>query len=140
MSTEENKAIVHRVYSEVINAGNLDRADAFIAVNMIEHEEFPGIGPGLAGFKQVIGMFRAAFPDMTFTAEDTIAEGDHVVARFTMRGTHRGELMGIPATGKSVKINGIDIARISGGKISEHWGQMDTMGLMQQLGAIPTPG
>ena len=85
-------------------------------------------------------MLRSAFPDLKATIEDTIAEGDKVVIRMTWRGTHTGgEFMGIPATGKSVSIGVIDIIRISGGKAVEHWGQMDSMLMMQQLGAIPAP-
>ena len=85
-------------------------------------------------------MFYAAFPDLHTTFEDQIAEGDKVVARVTIRGTHQGEFQGIPATGKEVAFGGILIDHYQDGKVVEHWVQMDMMGLMQQLGAIPTPG
>jgi predicted ester cyclase len=85
-------------------------------------------------------MFLSAFPDTKMTIEDQLAEGDKVTTRWTATGTHTGELMGIPATGKAVTVTGFDITRYSGGKSVEHWGQFDQMGMMQQLGVIPTPG
>lgn len=137
MSIEQNKATMQRIYDDFINTGNLDAADRLIAADVIEHEEFPGTAPGLEGVKQIIAMFRAAFPDLHFTVEDMIAEGDKVVSRVTMRGTHRGEFLGIPPTGKSITVSTIDIARFAGGKVAEHWAVTDNLTMMQQLGVVP---
>jgi len=84
-------------------------------------------------------MFRTAFPDVRFTVEDQIADGDLLANRFTVRGTHQGEFMGIPPTGKQATVSGIDMIRVRDGKVVEHWVQMDQMGLMQQLGLMPSP-
>jgi predicted ester cyclase len=140
MSTEDNKAVVRRFYEEVMNKKNLAAIDEFIDPHGIDHALPPGMPGGIEGSKQFIGMYLAAFPDLHFTVEDMIAEGDRVVSRLTTRGTHKGALMGIPPTGKQVTITGIDINRIVGGKSVEHWLEMDTMGMMQQLGIIPAPG
>jgi steroid delta-isomerase-like uncharacterized protein len=136
---EENKALMRRVYEEVVNTGDLGRADALIAADMVDHEEVPGMPPGIEGFRWFVRTFRAAFPDFRITVEDVLAEGDKVATRFTMRGTHRGEFMGIPPTGKEIAVAGFDVVRIAGGKVVEHWGLGDNLGLMQQLGAIPVP-
>jgi len=141
MSTEQNKALLSRLIKEVFNRGNIRLVDELLAPGFVDHEELPpGIPPGREGVKQLTNMFRSAFPDFKATIDDMIAEGDKVVARQTWSGTHKGEFMGIPPTGKSVSFGVIDIIRIAGGKFVEHWGQMDSMGMMQQLGAIPTPG
>ncbi len=96
--------------------------------------------PGLDGTKQALTMWRAAFPDLTVTAEEMIAEGDKVAVRTVVRGTNSGEFMGMPATGKQVTMTGIEILRIADGKVVERWGELDMMGMMQQLGVIPPPG
>ncbi len=141
MSTEQNKALVRQMVGEIFNRGNMSQADEFLAPDFVEHEQLaPGLLPGREGVKQMISMLRSAFPDFRATIEDIIAEGDKVVLRMTWRGTHKGEFMGVSPTGKSVSFGVIDIIRVAGGKFAEHWGQMDSMGLMQQLGAIPAPG
>ena len=139
MSAEENKTIMRRIF-EVFNTGNLAVADEVIAADVVDHQAPPGVAPGRAGFKQLITMFRTAFPDIQMTIEEIIAEGDRVVARSTMRGTHRGEFMGIPPTGKQFTVTSIDIVHIAGGQGVEHWGNSDDLGMLQQLGVIPTPG
>lgn len=140
MSNERNRELVRRMVEEMFNRGNLNLADEFLAPEFAEREELPpGIPSGREGVIQLTTMLRSAFPDFKATIDDMIAEGDKVVIRQTWRGTHKGEFMGIPPTGKSVSIKVIDIIRVDGGKFVEHWGQMDTMGMMQQLGAIPTP-
>jgi predicted ester cyclase len=139
MSTEDNKAIIRRFYEEVFNRGNL-AVDAFIDPNQVDHFAPPGTPGGLEGAKQTIGMFQTAFPDLHFTVEDMIAEGDKVVARITMSGTQQGAFMGIPPTGKHVTVTAIDFNRLAGGKSVEHWVEMDTLGMMQQLGVVPAPG
>ena len=141
MSTEQNKALFRRLMEEVFDRGNISLNDELFAPDFVEHEELPpGIPAGSEGVKQLSTMFRSAFPDFKATIDDMIAEGDKVVIRQTWSGTHKGEFMGIPPTGKRVSFGVIDIVRIAGGKFVEHWGQMDNMGLMQQLGLIPAPG
>ena len=139
MSAEENKALFRRLVDEFINTGNEAVADEVMTPDFVEHEELGG-PPTREGVKQFFAMFRAAFPDLRVTIEDMIAEGDKVVARLTMRGTHQGEFLGIPPTGKQVTMGVIDIVRVADGKAVEHWGISDQLGLMQQLGAIPAPG
>ena len=139
MSTEQNKAIVRRMY-EILTTGNLDALDEVIAANLADHNPAPGLASGLDGTKQWFAMLRSAFPDFRLTIADMIAEGDKVVARVTVQSTHRGEFMGIPPTGTQVTITGIDIVRIARGQIVERWGEFDNMGMMQQLGVIPSQG
>jgi steroid delta-isomerase-like uncharacterized protein len=139
MAADENKATLQRVY-QAFGAGDLAALDGLFAADFVDHSALPGQAPGLAGTKQTIALFRGAFPDLQLAVEDLVAEGDQVVARVTMRGTHRGELMGIAPTGKAVTMAGMDLVRLAGGKIAERWGQEDMLGLMQQLGAIPAPG
>ncbi|MGD9093188.1 MAG: ester cyclase [Anaerolineales bacterium] len=141
MSTEQNKALFRRMVEEVFNRGNIDLVDEFLAPDFIEREELPpGVPPGREGVKQLTSMLRSAFPDFKATIDDMIAEGDKVVVRMTWRGTHKGEFMGIPPTGKSVSFGVIDITRFAGDKFVEHWGIMDSTSMMQQLGAVPAPG
>lgn len=136
----ENKALARRVFEEMWNKSNLDAVDAIYAPDVVNHELPPGMPEGIEGTKAYFGMFISAFPDTQMTVEDQIAEGDRVVTRWTARGTHTGELMGIPATGKQVTVTGINVDRIAGGRIVEEWGEFDMMGMMQQLGVVPTPG
>ena len=144
MSAEENKATLRRVPDEVFNKGNLDAVDELFTPDYVYHD--PGVPGGeLRGteaFKeQWVSMFRTAFPDLQLTIEDQVAEGDKVVSRYTAQGTHQGELMGIPPTNNPVQIMGMIISRFSEeGKIAEEWNLSDTLGMMQQLGAVPAPG
>ena len=140
MLTEANKASVRRFYDEAFNKKNRAAIDEFIDPNQVDHAAPPGTPGGLAGAKQTIGMYLTAFPDLHFTVEDMIADGDKLVARLTVRGTQQGAFMGIPPTGKHVTVTAIDISRMAGGKSVEHWIEMDTLGMMQQLGVIPAPG
>src|SRR5438132_9641808 len=139
MGEEENKATVRMFYDEVLNRRNLGVIDKVTAENYVDHTAAPGLPPGREGEKQWFAMLRAVFPDGQTTIEDIIAEGDKVVVRGTMTGTHSAEFMGIPATGKQVKISGIDVTRFHEGQSVEHWGQWDVAGLMQQLGVMPPP-
>jgi predicted ester cyclase len=141
MSTEENKAVVRRfndLIGEFFRTGDADALDEVLSPDFVIHQ--PGTPPDLESFKQFLPMFRAAFPDMSYTVEDMIAEGDMVVDRLTWQATHQGELMGIPPTGNLVTVTEMHISRIADGKIVERWGQPDMLGMMQQLGAIPPPG
>ena len=137
--SEENKAIIRRFIEEVLDKRNLDVTDKYVASDFVDHGAPPGTPPGPEGFKQMMGEFFKAFPDFQYTSHDLIAEGDKVVSRGTFSGTHRGEFMGIAATGKRAEISEIHIARMSGGKLVEHWEASDQLGMMQQLGVIPTP-
>jgi len=141
MSTEQNKALVRQLVEEVINQGNISMIDELLIPDFVEHEELPpGIPPGREAPKVLFTMLRSAFPDIKATIEHLIAEGDEVVLHMTWTGTHEGEFMGIPPTGKRISINVIDILGIAEGKFVEHWGVMDSMAMMQQLGVVPAPG
>lgn len=132
---DDLKAKVERIFEEVFNQGKIEVADEIIAPDAVDHEGAGATGPNAV--KEAAAMFRAAFPDLKMTMDDAIAEGNQVACRFTVMGTHRGEFMGIPASGKSVKVSGVDIVRFENGMAVEHWGYMDQMTLMQQLGAMP---
>ena len=136
MSTEDNKLLVRRLFEEVLNQRNLALIDEFFSPNHVEHAS---TGPvhGTEGMKQYYMIYLTAFPDAHYTVEDQIAEGDKVVTRWTARGTHKGELMGIPATGKQGTVTGIGIVRFEGGKLVEAWTEFDALGMMQQLGVVP---
>ncbi len=136
--SEENKAIEGRFIEEVLNKKNLAAADELIAEDFVELDPFPGQEQGREGLKQVLRMLFAAFPDLQWSIEELIAEGAKVVNRFTWRGTHRGEFLGIPPTGRQVTVKGVVIDRIVEGKIADSRILMDIFGLMQQLGVIPT--
>ena len=140
MSIEENKALMHRFYEE-ISKGNLAVVDELIAADVVDHSPFvPEQAPGRQGTLALFTMIRAAFPDLRVTVEDMAAEGDKVVARGAFSGTHKGEFMGIAPTGKQITIRVIEIVRIAGGKMVEHWNVVDSLGMMRQLGAVPPLG
>ena len=140
MPAEENKATVRQFYEEVLNKGNIALIDKISAANYVDHTAQPGTPPGVAGEKLWFEMLRRAFPDGHTTIDDIVAEGDKVVVRATMTGTHKAEFLGIPATGKKIKVSGIDMTRFVNGKSAEHWGQWDTLGMMQQVGVVPPTG
>lgn len=138
---EENKAIVRRIIEEAWNGGNLSVIDDVVVPSYVGHDpSVPMPIQGPEGFKMWVGVARTAVPDFRIHIDDLIAEGDSVSGRITMRGTHRGDLAGIPATGKEVSFSGIFIRRLEDGKFVEGWDQADTMSLMQQLGVMPAPG
>lgn len=137
--SEQNKTNFKRLYEDVFNQGNLAAADELIAPNVIEHQLQPGVDPNASGpelVKQIAKFYRSAFPDLHIKVDDLLAEGDRVAVRVTITGTHQGELMGIPPTGKRVGFGSIDIVRFEEGKFVEHWGETDTMTMMQQLGVV----
>jgi steroid delta-isomerase-like uncharacterized protein len=141
MSTEQNKTIVRRYWEEVWNQGNLAVVDELIAADFDGHPapSDADFGRGPAGQKQLVGLYRGAFPDMRMTIDDMAADGERVVLRWTARGTNTGEMMGMPATGRPSTVTGIVINRLAAGKIVESWTNFDALGMMQQLGVIPTP-
>ncbi len=135
----ENKARMRDFYDEVFNKHNLDAFDEFCTADFVDHNLPPGYAPGREGVKQLFKGFFAGFPDLQVSVEDIIAEGDKVAARVTVRGTHKGEFMGIAATGKEITLSVMDFVRISEGKAVERWGVEDMLGMMHQLGVIPAP-
>jgi steroid delta-isomerase-like uncharacterized protein len=135
---EDAKDLLRRFYAEM-SAGNLDAIDEVVVDSFIEHESFPGIEPNKEGVRQFFQMFRSAFPDMKMEAHEIVGEGDLLCVRGTMSGTHQGEFMGMPPTGKRFEVEGFDMVRVRDGQFTEHWGLFDTMTMMQQLGAIPAP-
>jgi steroid delta-isomerase-like uncharacterized protein/4-oxalocrotonate tautomerase family enzyme len=138
---DTHKAIFQRWFEEAWNKGNFDVADELIDPNFSVHGAGgQAVQTGVEGVKDLVRTWRTAFPDGQMTVDDVIAEGDKVVARLTWRGTHRGDFYGLAATGKSVVATSIGIDRFANGKIVEGWGEVDMLGMMRQLGAIPAPG
>jgi len=132
------EALHRRGFEEGINQKRLDVFDELFTDEYVNYT-FPAPAPGPEGFKQVMGMFFAAFPDMHVAIEEQVAEGDKVASRGTFTGTHTGEFMGIAATGRPVSVSYIDVWRFRDGKAVENWVQMDMLGLMQQLSVVPAP-
>jgi steroid delta-isomerase-like uncharacterized protein len=132
-------AIVRR-YFDAANRDDLAALDDLLSPDVIDHGAYPGQAAGRDGFKQFFAFWRTAFPDLVYTIEDEIADGDRVVVRWTARGTHRGMYHGVAPTGKRVTMSGIQINRLANGKIVEDWTRFDELGLLRQLGAIPANG
>lgn len=134
----QNKQIVKRFLNDLWSKGNLAVADEIIAANHVQHDPAtPNFGKGPDGAKQIVTLYRSAFPDLHFTIDQIVDGDDFVTTRYTARGTHKAELRGIAATNKTAKVEGIFISRISRGKIAETWVVWDALGLMQQLGQVP---
>ena len=130
-------ATARRAY-DLINAGDIDGFGDLLTDDFVEHEETPGLAPTKDGVLEFFRMYRAAFPDLTMSAEEVLVSGDKTVARARATGTHQGEMMGMPPTGKSIDVKLIDIMQFNdAGMICEHWGLVDMLSMMQQLGAIP---
>ena len=144
MSAEKNKALVRRFVQEVQNEHKLDRVAEFMDVHMIDHfydsQGLPQPENTVEAFKKFYSGMLASFPDLKGDIHDMIAEGDKVVTYKTFRGTHKGEFRGIPATGRQISVDVIDIFRVANGKLVEHWLVADWMALMQQIGALPGSG
>jgi steroid delta-isomerase-like uncharacterized protein len=136
--SEHNKAIVRRLFAELWNNGKLSVADEIFTPNYEHHDSStPDFGHGPDSEKKRATLYRTAFPDLHLTIEDVIAEGEAVMARWSCRGTHKGDLNGIAPTGKQFAISGVTVARVSNGKIAEGYVNWDALGLMQQLGVVP---
>lgn len=133
MSAEQNAQIVRRIFSEVVNDNNTGVAAQLIDDNYVNHD-MPAPAPGRQGLLMTLDMFRAGFPDFHVTVEDVVASGDKVASRGYFTGTHTGEFMGIPATGKQIKVAYADIWRAENGKMMENWVQLDNLGMLRQLG------
>ena len=132
---EDLKQLSQRFY-DAVNVGDMDGAMSLVADDFRDHEEFPGISSDRDGVRQFFEMMRSAFPDFRIEVQDMLAEGDRVAVRMQMSGTHQGEFLGMPGTGRRFSTTGIDIIHVVGGKAVEHWGATDTMGMMHQLGAM----
>lgn len=133
----DHAATMKRLYDR-INAGDIDGFGELLAEDFVEHEELPGLEPSKEGVKQLFHMYRAAFPDLRMDVQDVLVSGDKAVARVRATGTHQGEFLGMPATGKSVDVQLIDITRFGDDALArEHWGVFDSLAMLQQLGAIP---
>lgn len=141
MTSHTNEATLRRFYDEAFSKGKLRVVDELTDRNFVDHEPPPpGFKSGVEGLKQIIGALRTGFPDLGVAVNDLVSQGDKVWARTTVTGTHKGSFMNIPPTGKRISFEGMDIVRFSGGKAVEHWGVVDNLGLLTQLGAIPAPG
>ena len=138
MQTQVNSVTARRYYEEVLNERKFDVLDELAVEEYAENDPLPGQGNGREGLKQRVAMIQDAF-GQTFTIEDMVAEDDKVVVRWTGSGSHSGEFLGIPPTGKSFSIAGIDIHRFVDGQMAEHWHVVDQLSLLQQLGVIPQP-
>ena len=139
MSAEENRAVVRRFWG-VWEDGNIGLVDELLAPDYVNHSPgMPDQPTGPEGVKAVVAMFRSGMPDLRVVIDDMIAEDDKVAVRYTIEGTHEGDLFGIPPTGRRVSIESFTVERVSDGKIREHWRITDSLNMMQQLGAIPTP-
>lgn len=138
---EDNKAVIRRLFEEIWNKGNFALIDEIVAPNFTNHDPAtPDLGRGPEAYQQLATRYRTAFPDLQFTLEEIVAEGDKVAVRYTSRGTHQSELSGIAPTGKQVTVTGTFISRLANGKVEESWVNWDALGLMQQLGAVPSIG
>ena len=135
--SEENKALARRWAEDVINQRNLDAVDEIYASDFVGHDPaMPEDTRGVEGAREFYSMYQSAIPDAEITIEDQVAEGDKVVTRWTGRGTHQGELMGVSPSGNRVEVPGITISRIEGGKVVEEWDIYDALGMMQAIGAV----
>ena len=139
MSLAENKAVVRHMF-DAVNASDLDRAHTLVADDVTVHTSIPGIEPGREGFRQFIGVYLSAFPEQGVEVHEMVAEGDRVLVRHTHHVTHGGEFAGMPPSGKQAIVDGLELFRVNNGQIAEMWHHDDLLGLMQQLGAVPTPG
>ena len=137
--SEKNKAVMHRFYDEWVHSGNEDALEEIIAPDCPLYFGSTFMGTGPEAFKQTRTMMYAGFPDLHWTIEEMVAEGEKVAERLTARGTHEGEFMGVAPTGKRVEFQGMAIFHISEGKVLESRGMPDMLGLMQQIGAVPSP-
>ena len=135
VTTEQNKAVYRRFLQEVFNEGRIENVDQFLPPSYVLHDGPPGTPPGPEAVKQIVAMFRSAFPDLKITIEELIAEGDKVCARVITRGTHKGPFGGIPPTGKPVTVPGLTMMRVADGRITDSWVKNDLLGLMKQIGA-----
>jgi len=137
MPTNESARLFERLIQTGFNEGRLTELDELISTDFVEHQF--GAEPGLAGIKSLIQQMRTAFPDLRMTIEDSVVSGDKIWARLRCRGTHKGPLMGIPPTGKTIDTTALEVCRVRNGKLVEHWGVPDRFAAMTQLGLLAGP-
>jgi predicted ester cyclase len=137
--SEQNKAAFRAIPEQLINTKNLDAADQYFGAEYVDHAAPPGSPAGIDGFKAFFGALTTAFPDLKYTVEDLIAEGEKVVGRVTVRGTMKQDFQGMKATGKTATWTEIHIGRFANGKVVEHWATIDQLGMLQQLGLADAP-
>lgn len=140
MGSEENKASARRFLDEVMNRGNVAVIDELTSPEFVDHNAPPGVPATSEGLKGFVSTFRAAFPDLHYTIEDELADGDRLVQRVVGHGTMQGDFQGMPASGKSATWQEIHITRFADGKAAEHWGVVDQAGMLVQLGFAQAPG
>jgi steroid delta-isomerase-like uncharacterized protein len=131
------KEMAERWYGEVVSGGKTELIDELCSPDFLDHDPLPGTSADLAGIKEFVAQIRAAFPNLQVTVDDLIGEGDRLAVRSTMRGTHEGDFMGIPASGKKVEVSNYDFVRFENDQAAEHWGVIDSAALMEQLGMAP---
>jgi steroid delta-isomerase-like uncharacterized protein len=131
------KQIAQRWFDEVMNQGNEDALDEIISPDFVDHDPLPGTGPDREGVHDFVKQVRSAFPDLETTLDDALVEGDRIAVRSTVRGTHQGQFMGVPASGKRVEVSNYDFVRFENDQAVEHWGTIDAAALMEQIGATP---
>ena len=138
--TTDTKTLFERIPLEVLNTGDFGLIDELVATDYVEHSAPVGVPATRAGFKQAAIALKTAFPDLRYTVSDSIVCGDRTVHRLTASGTMKGEFMGIPATGKRATWSEIHIGRVANGRLVEHWGLVDQLDMLVQLGVVPAPG
>jgi steroid delta-isomerase-like uncharacterized protein len=139
MSAEDNKRLAGRFLVDAYSQGRLELLDQLLAPDYADRDAPPGFPPNRDGVRELMRSFRTAFPDLRFEVDDELADGDQVAVRYTVTGTHQGPLMGMPPTGKPIRIRGISIYRIAAGQLQEAWVQYDALGMLRQLGGVPAP-
>lgn len=132
----DNKAVIRRLFAEVLNGGKLDLLDRMIGADYVEHNPAPGQAAGAAGVRARIETLRAAFPDLRFVLEDLVGEGEIVAARYHWQGTHQGAFLGVAPTQRRLTVRGMDFYRLHGGLVVEHWDNVDEFGMLTQLGDL----
>ena len=138
--TTDTKTMVERIPLEVLNNGNFGLLDELVSTDFVDRSAQPGVPPTREGFKQSTIALKKAFPDLHYTIDDSLETGDRIVHRLTASGTMKGDFMGIPATGKRATWTEIHIGRVANGRLAEHWGIVDQLGMLVQLGVVPAPG
>jgi predicted ester cyclase len=138
--TTDTRKMIDRIPLEVLNKSDFGLIDEIFATDFVEHYAQPGVPPTREGFKQFAKAFKTAFPDLTYSIDDAIESGDRIVHRLTASGTMKGDFLGMPATGKRATWTEIHIGRVANGRLAEHWGLVDQLGMLVQLGVVPAPG
>ena len=139
MSQQDNIKLQQQ-FGEAVNSGNLSALGDIVAPGAVDHDPAPDQGTGPEGFIKFFTMLRSAFPDLKIAVEHMVADEENVAFAYTVTGTHSGDFLGVPATGRQIKARGMQITRFENGKQVERWGSSDELGILQQIGAAPKPG